>query len=397
MEMVDFSITDFLNEDEKYIFNILVKYFKRNNIRAYVVGGSVRDTLLRTTPKDVDIAVEGDVQFIIKKLPLIDKVIYHERFKTSSVYFKNGVQFDMITCREETYAKYGSLPEVYPATIVEDLARRDFTVNAVAYDIINNCLIDPYNGIEHIKQKNIKKIKKDSYREDPTRIFRAVRYSVRYGFSLEDEEEILRCIEENTFSSISYDRIMKEIVLMAGEERWKQNIYECFRLNIMKSSENFLIENKLFLKDCLNIRLCSIYRILNDSNVKNIFKNNSMLEKSLKKAFREYDRVEIELLKCRDNSCIFNLLDKCNVYHLILLGYNKNLTYKLLNYMNLKYNYKEIKAKYILELGIEKGRLIHDIIEEVKRVRLNTFLEIDENYLRNNIGEILNGIEHKNT
>ncbi|WP_051931543.1 CCA tRNA nucleotidyltransferase [Clostridium sp. KNHs214] len=397
MKMLNFSITDSLNENEKYIFNILVEYFKRDNIKSYVVGGAVRDNLLKIPPKDVDIAVEGDFELIIKKLPLVERVIYHERFKTSSVYFKNGAQFDIIRCRKESYIKNGSLPEVYPATIVEDLARRDFTINAVAYDIINNCLIDPYNGIEHIKRKIIKKIKDDSYKEDPTRIFRAVRYAVRYGFILEDEDEILRCVEKDVFSTISYDRIMKEIMLMAGENGWQQNIYECFRLNIIKSSKKSLFHNKVELKDHLNIRLCSIYRVLNDSTIKNVFKNNSILEKNLKKAFQEYEGIEMELLKCWDNNHIFNILDKCNSYDLVLLGYNTKLTYKLLNYINLKDKYREIKAKCLLELGIEKGRLIRDIIEEIRRVRLNTLLEIDENYIRNNIGEILNGIKHKNT
>ncbi|WP_396276631.1 hypothetical protein [Haloimpatiens lingqiaonensis] len=272
--MLNFHIEDFLNEEEGSIFNMLISYFKENNIKAYVVGGAVRDALLKIAPKDIDIAVEGDVEAIIKNIPKVEKTVYHERFKTSSVYFKNGIQFDIIRCRKERYAQNGSLPEVYPSNIYDDLDRRDFTVNAIAYDIINGCIIDPYQGVEHIKRRIIKKIKCNSYREDPTRIFRAIRYSVRYGFSLGDEDEILNCIQENVFSTISFHRIMKEILLMAGENRWQENIKKCFSLGIFKPSKEFYFNNDLELEKkwasltceeelkpnvSFNIRLCNIY------------------------------------------------------------------------------------------------------------------------------------------
>src|SRR5215212_3511385 len=99
------------------------------DVPVYLVGGAVRDLLLGRERTDLDIAVEGDAAALGRRLG--GDVRAHERFSTAAVILE-GLELDLATARSESYAGPGALPDVRPATIAEDLARRDFTVNAMA-------------------------------------------------------------------------------------------------------------------------------------------------------------------------------------------------------------------------------------------------------------------------
>src|SRR5690242_5223386 len=116
----------------------------------YLVGGAVRDLLLGRDRTDLDIVVEGDAAGLARRLG--GAIRTHERFSTAKVEV-DGLELDLATARSESYPEPGALPEVRPATLTEDLARRDFTLNAMAVPLTGDPeLIDPHGGLEDLER-----------------------------------------------------------------------------------------------------------------------------------------------------------------------------------------------------------------------------------------------------
>jgi tRNA nucleotidyltransferase (CCA-adding enzyme) len=182
-------------------------------IPAYLVGGAVRDLLLGRARADLDVAVEGQVGELAGRLG--GEVRTHERFATAAVLV-DGLQVDLAATRSETYAHPGALPEVRPAPLSADLARRDFTVNAMAVPLAGDPeLIDPHRGLEDLRRGELRVLHTRSFVDDPTRALRAARYAARYDFALERETaELLRRTDLNT---VSRDRAEVELRKLAGE------------------------------------------------------------------------------------------------------------------------------------------------------------------------------------
>jgi tRNA nucleotidyltransferase (CCA-adding enzyme) len=182
---------------------------------AYLVGGAVRDLLLGRPRADLDIAVEGEIG------PLADslggELIEHERFETAAVVVDDH-EIDVARAREETYERPGALPAVRPATIAEDLARRDFTINAMALPLAGEPkLIDPHGGVADLGTGTLRVLHDLSFQDDPTRALRAARYAARLGLMLEPgTERLLRLAD---MSTVSEDRIVGELARIAAEER----------------------------------------------------------------------------------------------------------------------------------------------------------------------------------
>lgn len=159
-------------------------------IRAYLVGGFVRDIVLKRRNLDVDIVVEGDAIKLAMQLAVKEHapLMTYPPFKTATVLFKNGVRLDLTTARKERYPYPGALPVVEKGTIRDDLFRRDFTINATAA-VINKedfgSVVDYFAGLADIKAKKVRVLHDQSFIDDPTRILRAVRFEQRFGFCLE--------------------------------------------------------------------------------------------------------------------------------------------------------------------------------------------------------------------
>lgn len=391
-----------LDYDERHTINSILNECIKKKVRVYLVGGAVRDIILGKTPKDIDICLECNPMDIIKDLREVMEYKYYERFQTSNIIFNNDVSIDLIRCRKEVYNYNGALPEVIPSGIYDDLHRRDFTINAIAYDIINQDFVDPFNGIEDIKSKIIKSIHSNSYFEDPTRIFRAVRYSNRYAFNLEDIWDAKNAIKMNVFKSISNDRIIREIVLMCKEEEWIKNILMCKKLGIFSIYENKLNNNNSLCNYLeINNRILNLFISLTSDEYREKFIDNSILDKELKTAFKNYTRlieiIDRALSRNLSNYEIYCILNKLNVYGMRLLSFNKLAKYKVINYMqNLQNNNLSVKGNYLTELGIVEGKYIKYIFDILLNLRLNTGVLNDTKYLTSNLGEILNAAKHKN-
>lgn len=180
---------------------------------AYLVGGAVRDLLIGLPVDDLDIAVEGEIE------PLLDRLgaeaDSHERFGTASLQLGDR-RVDLARTRRERYPRPGALPEVAPAPIRTDLARRDFTINAMAVPLSGDAaLLDPYDGLGDLRGRVLRVIHADSFADDPTRALRAARYAARLAMAL--EPETARLLRATDLSTVSDDRAAAELRRLAEE------------------------------------------------------------------------------------------------------------------------------------------------------------------------------------
>jgi tRNA nucleotidyltransferase (CCA-adding enzyme) len=185
----------------------------------YLVGGTVRDLLLGRESFDLDLAVEGDAIELARGLG--GEVTAHGRFGTAVVRFEDGRQLDVVTCRRETYSAPAALPDVEAGTILDDLARRDFTVNAMAASLGSDLgrLVDPHGGRADLRSGTIRVLHEGSFVDDPTRIFRAVRYEARLGFTMDEQTERLAREGVGGIGLLSPARMREEVVALLSEEQ----------------------------------------------------------------------------------------------------------------------------------------------------------------------------------
>ena len=151
----------------------------------------MRDILLGEPGFDVDLAVEGDGQAFAQALAreLGGRVQPHDAFGTAVVEYGDDEHVDVVTARRERYDAPAVLPTVEPSTIEDDLFRRDFAINAMAVGLTGEAagrLVDPFEGRRDLDARTIRVLHDGSFVDDPTRIFRAVRYASRYGFELDE-------------------------------------------------------------------------------------------------------------------------------------------------------------------------------------------------------------------
>jgi tRNA nucleotidyltransferase (CCA-adding enzyme) len=190
----------------------------------YLVGGTVRDILLGEPNFDVDIAVEGDAIALARSVAdaLDGRVRPHRKFGTAVVLYGDDQRIDVVTARTEFYDAPAALPSVEHATIREDLFRRDFTINAMAVSLRGadfGRLVDPFHGRRDLEARTIRVLHNLSFIDDPTRIFRAIRYESRYGFRMDEHTQRLArgTIEMGLVGDLSSARLRDELVALLEE------------------------------------------------------------------------------------------------------------------------------------------------------------------------------------
>lgn len=396
------NILSHFNYDELNIINLIKKECLKHNRKAYLVGGVVRDFLLNKKPRDIDICIECNPIDIIKKIDFVKEYKYYEKFQTSTITFKNGVILDLIRCRKEEYEFPGALPNIIPSNIYDDLYRRDFTINAIGYDIVNNKIIDPYNGVADLRNRIVKKVHIDSYNEDPTRIFRAIKYANRYNFYINDLYEIRECIDAQVFNTISSDRIVREILIACSETNWIKNILMYNELGILEIDLNlFNIGKKIYNYTCMDDRLINLFISMKNKNHRQLLINNSVLKKELKSAFRDFENLIYKLDRLLhsdiNNFNIYNILSRMSDTDIKLISFNKSYKYLILNYIKNMNNISlNVTGKDLINLGIKKGKQYREILKRLLLLKLNTGILNEKQYLYAKLGEIVNVNKHKN-
>ncbi len=208
----------------------------------YLVGGTVRDILLGAASYDVDIAVEGDAVTFAEGLG--GEVTAHGRFGTAVVRFPDGRHVDVVTARRETYAAPAALPDVEAGTIEDDLARRDFTVNAIAASLGDDFgrLVDPHGGRADLESRTIRVLHDESFVDDPTRIFRAIRYENRLGFRMDPDTERQARDAIIGIGLLSGHRLREELVALLSEDEIAHTLERLDDLAVIPTVDVALVE-----------------------------------------------------------------------------------------------------------------------------------------------------------
>jgi tRNA nucleotidyltransferase (CCA-adding enzyme) len=193
-------------------------------IKAYLVGGLVRDIILGGKDGDIDITVEGDATGFSRDFADSLGAAWKgfEKFRTGKVFLRDGRGIDFTSARSETYGRTASLPEIKFTTLERDLYRRDFTINAAAVSINRKTmgeLSDPFHGIRDIKKKALRALHDRSFMDDPTRILRGLRFEGRFGFKMDRRTFGLmkKAVKAKAFDCVPGERLRDELLLFFRE------------------------------------------------------------------------------------------------------------------------------------------------------------------------------------
>ena len=280
-------------------------HFEKAGFKAYLVGGAVRDIFLHKKASDLDVATNATPQDVIK----LFKTVIPTGFEhgTVTVHFE-GLEIEVTTFRTESGYSDGRHPDKvnYAATIEEDLARRDFTMNAIAADLADGKLVDPYGGRKDIKKKIIRTvgIARERFLEDGLRPVRAIRFAAKLGFSIEKctYSEIFKPDIQKKTKSISIERFRDEFVkillsdipslgLKLLEETGLLTLFipefsvcrGCIQSD-HREFHKFDVMDHLFYacdgapKDKLNVRLAALFHDIGKPAAKKVLKNDEGLE-----------------------------------------------------------------------------------------------------------------------
>jgi len=204
---------------EKEIFQEISNYCDDNSLECYVIGGYVRDYLIgRTDSKDIDILIVGNgisvAKNIARKLK-IKKVTVYKNFGTAMFMFKN-FEIEFVGTRKESYDKNSRNPDVKPGTLLDDLNRRDFTINTIGLSLNKNSwglVLDKFNGIQDLENGIIKTPLQaaKTFSDDPLRMLRAARFASQLNFKIDKKSFEGLCVEKSRIKIVSAERISEEL------------------------------------------------------------------------------------------------------------------------------------------------------------------------------------------
>lgn len=228
-----------LNTFEK-IVEILSQITAETVARAYLVGGAVRDFLIGRETLDYDVVIFGPPLSFAKKLAskIGGEIKKRSQFQTIQVRGA-GLVIDLARARGEVYSFPGALPKISPTdSLNEDLQRRDFTINAIAFSLLKGevgKILDPFSGRKDLKKKKLRVLYRGSFRDDPTRAFRGIRYRHRFSFSFhwttqKEFHEALKVIP-----NISFERVKNELMRISEEENRALMFEEIYKRGLIES------------------------------------------------------------------------------------------------------------------------------------------------------------------
>lgn len=371
--------------------------------KAYLVGGSVRDLLRGQENLDIDIVIEGDgIQFAREFGERLGaKVRMHERFGTAQVITED-LKLDVATARTEYYESPAALPKVETSSIKKDLYRRDFTINTLAIELNPKnfgLLIDFFGGQRDLREKTIRVLHNLSFIEDPTRAFRAVRFSERFGFKLSKHTEnlIKSALRMNLFDKLSGSRLYEEILLTFSETEPVKAIKRLSEYGLLKVIHpNLVFDERLELvlqsiHDTLSwfnllffeekpdkgaIYLMALLSVLNDGNRETAFVRLSTPSKIKEKINRGilHSQELIMQLPLHDPAMIYKALCNLDIETILFamaVAVNDNKKREISQYLiELRKVRPQLTGQDLKGIGIMTGPIYSEILNTLLEERL---------------------------
>jgi tRNA nucleotidyltransferase (CCA-adding enzyme) len=216
-----------LSTERMRLLHLVIEEATQRALPLYIVGGSVRDLVLGRRLNDFDLTVEGDAIALARSLASKHggRVTAHTKFGTAKWFLPDNLKtdqdtLDLISARSETYKHPAALPMVKLGSIKDDLSRRDFTINALVLRLDSSHfgeLRDDFNGLSDLQNGIVRVLHPRSFIDDPTRMYRAVRYEGRYGFKIAEDTRA-RIPEARSFvEKLSPQRTRHELDLILEE------------------------------------------------------------------------------------------------------------------------------------------------------------------------------------
>ncbi|MBN1905841.1 MAG: CBS domain-containing protein [Deltaproteobacteria bacterium] len=257
----------------EHILNIIRKFgdcADRLGYRAYLVGGLVRDILLKRENYDVDIVIEGDGIIFAHEFAKDNnvRVRSHKKFGTAVLIFPDGFKVDVATARMEYYETPAAPPTVETSSLKMDLFRRDFTINTLAVRLNSGNygdLIDYFGAQKDIKERVIRVLHNLSFVEDPTRVFRAIRFEQRFGLKIGrlTLSLIRNAVDINCFKDLSGRRLFMELKLILMENEPLKAITRMHQFDLLNLLSKNIDFNDKLIKLLENINdVISWFRLL---------------------------------------------------------------------------------------------------------------------------------------
>ena len=373
--------------------------------RAYLVGGAVRDALLGISVTDIDIAVIGMTSSLPRGVAraLNGRVAAHSQFNTFSLT-ASGRHIDLAMARHESYTHPGALPTVTPGTMHQDLARRDFAINAMAVSLGEDSfgdLLDPFDGQSDLEDGTVRVLHDDSFRDDATRILRAARYAVRLELTLEPRTEHLLKRNARYLDTISAARLRDEFERVLQESRAAATLDMLQDLGALKSVYLHISLTPAELQALHGIRdyeqidsvatsLSILAHELSDEG-RNDFARRLAMNTRWRNVIEDAALLQIKL---REGPSITNETSRSEIYRLLhgieeaailgcaLLSGSATIRRHLLLYIDELSDVRPIlNGSDLLALGVPTGPQVGDLLHDLLMARLDRQVETRQDEL----------------
>ncbi|MCK8827096.1 CBS domain-containing protein [Natroniella acetigena] len=373
----------------------------------YLVGGFVRDLLLEQGSLDLDLVVEGNGIKFARKLAqeLNGDLNVHHEFETATISLGNNLNLDVSTTRVEYYSDIASLPEIEPGSIQQDLFRRDFTINALAIQLNQDSfgqLVDFFDGKVDLEQGLIRLLHNFSLHDDPTRIFRGLRFASRYQYQFESETEklIRQAVDLDVVDKLSNNRLIAEVKKGLNDAQPLSFIKLLFDYDLLSYLSNNISWNQT--KEELAVNLSKIiewsdslavtFNIeewllyftllvagLEKKEIKILVADFNLSSDCLQRLLfsLEVDQVIEQLLVAEKKSRIYFILKELAIEDILfLLARESKLIERVKLYLeNLQWLDIEVSGEDIIDLGYQPAPGFKKVLEEVKKAKLDGEVE----------------------
>ena len=395
-----------LSEETHNLFKVIGEMGEQRSYGIYLVGGFVRDFLLGFKNSDIDVVVEGDGIDFAKALStrLGGRVLLHEKFATAIVTLADGLSIDVATARTEFYEYPAALPTVEASSIRHDLYRRDFTINTMAVKLNPENfgdLNDFYGGKKDLDQGIIRVLHNFSFIEDPTRVFRAIRYESRYNFRLEEgtADLIRNAVDLGLIDRLSGVRIANELVAILSEDHPRRAVERMAELKVLSLIHNDIKPNqdtyrlmerileaeewfRATFPDEATQRWVALFMAIFCQGLDSHQLDELSARLELNKAVREnvlagaVDRIDfLPTLKDKPNSTVYRLLKSTRteaVLFYLALAEDVSTRDRIKDFLfNLRLVSREIKGDDLIAAGYPVGPAIKDLLNIVLDAKLD--------------------------